>query len=387
MQKGDAASIKNSNKQLVLKCIRDFEPISRSQISKRIQISKPSVSLFVEQLLKEGWVEEKGPGESTISGGRKPVHLVFNPRAAYVIGVDIGGTKVASGVTCLNGEVHAYREFSTSEYLQKDLFKRLQKDVASMLQDLQLSNQEILGMGIGVPGVTNVEHGIVLDAPSLKWKRYPVRKIASEYFSFPIYVENDVNTSVLGEQWLGAGKSLQNIIFIAVGTGIGSGMIINGKLFRGSNYSAGEMGYLVTDFHSAKSYHPTYEGYGFLESVASGSSIGNKFSAIKNESLTAKEAFTRWKKGDEAASDIIEKAVEHLGFGIANYVSLFDPDLVIIGGGVSESFEDYKHSIIEIVEHFTPQSCKIVPSTFGKESGIVGAAALFLEEHDSIIRL
>ena len=387
MQKGDAAFIKNNNKQLVLTCIRDFEPISRSQISKRIQISKPSVSLIVEQLLQEGWIEENGAGESTNSGGRKPVHLVFNSKAAYVIGVDIGGTKVASGVTCLNGEVHAYREFSTSEYLEKDLFKRLQRDVNSMLRDLQLSNEKILGMGIGVPGVTNVEHGIVLDAPSLRWKRYPVRKIASEYFPFPIYVENDVNTSVLGEQWLGAGKSLQNLIFIAIGTGIGSGMIINGKLFRGSNYSAGEMGYLVTDYQSAKSYHPTYEGYGFLESVASGSSIGHKLSEIKNTPLTAKEAFISWKKGDEGASEVVEKAIEHLGFGIANYISLFDPDLVIIGGGVSESFEDYKHSLIEIVEHFTPQSCKIVPSTFGKEAGIVGAAALFLEEHDSIIQL
>lgn len=387
MQKSDAASIKNTNKQLVLKCIRDFEPISRSQISKRLQISKPSVSMIVEQLLQEGWIEEKGPGESTISGGRKPVHLVFNPRAAYVIGVDIGGTKVAAGVTCLNGEVHAYREFSTNEHLKKGLFDRLQKEVASMLHDLDLSNQDILGMGIGVPGVTNVEHGIVLDAPSLNWKRYPVRKIASEYFPYPVYVENDVNTSVLGEKWLGAGKALQNIIFIAVGTGIGSGMILNGKLFRGSNYSAGEMGYIVTDYQSAKSYHPTYEGYGFLESVASGSSIGNKLSEIKNTRLTAKEAFMSWRKGDEDAKEVIENAIEHLGYGIANYVSLFDPDLVILGGGVSESFEDYKHSLIEIVEHFTPQSCKIVPSTFGKEAGIVGAAALFLEEHNSIIQL
>lgn len=387
MQKSDAASIKNINKQLVLSCIRHFEPISRSQISKRIQISKPSVSLMVEQLLLEGWIEEKGPGESTISGGRKPVQLVFNPKAAYVIGVDIGGTKVASGITCLNGEVHAYREFATGDYLSKDLFKRLQKDVSSMLKDLELSNSEILGMGIGVPGVTNVEQGIVLDAPSLKWKRYPVRKIASEYFSFPVYVENDVNTSVLGEQWLGAGKSLQNIIFISVGTGIGSGMVINGKLFRGSNFSAGEMGYLVTDYENAKSYHPTYDGYGFLESVASGSSIGHKLSAVKNQTVTAKEAFTLWKKGDESAQKVIEEAVEQLGFGIANYVSLFDPDLVIIGGGVSESFDDYKASLIEIVEHFTPQSCKIVRSTFGKEAGIVGAVALFLEEHDSIIRL
>ncbi|MBX0356071.1 ROK family transcriptional regulator [Halobacillus sp. Nhm2S1] len=387
MQKGDAAYIKNMNKKLVLKCIRDHEPISRSEISKKIHMSKPSVSLLVENLIQEGWVLETGTGKSTVTGGRKPVQLVFNPKSSYVIGVDIGGTKIASGITCLKGKIYAYREFATKDYIEGDLLKRLNEDVHDMLKELSLTVQDIMGMGMGVPGVTNVKEGIVVDAPSLKWVNYPVREQASQYFPFPIYIENDVNTSVLGEHWVGAGKALENIIYIAVGTGIGSGMILNGKLYRGSSYSAGEMGYLVTDAQKARGYQPTIEGYGFLESIASGASIGKRLSERKNRDVTAKEAFELRRQGDPDAMDIVDTAVEHLGFGIANYISLFNPELVIIGGGVSGSFNEYEQTLSRIVEEFTPESCRVVPSTFGREAGIVGAVALFLKEYESVIQI
>ncbi|SEH43044.1 glucokinase [Halobacillus karajensis] len=387
MQKGNSAYIKNMNKKLVLKCIRDHEPISRSEISKRIHMSKPSVSLLVENLIQEGWVLETGTGESTISGGRKPVQLVFNPKSFYVIGVDIGGTKVSSGITCLNGHIYAYREFATKDYLEKDILERLYEDVNRMVEELHLTDHDIMGMGIGVPGVTNVKEGIVVDAPSMKWRNFPIRERVSQNFSFPVFVENDVNTSVLGEQWLGAGKSLENIIYIAVGTGIGSGMILNGKLFRGSSYSAGEMGYLVTDARKAKDYQPTIEGYGFLESIASGTSIGKRLSSLKSEHVTAKEAFELRRQGDKDAIEIVDSAIEHLGFGIANYISLFDPELVIIGGGVSGSFEEYEQTISKIIDEFTPKSCQVVPSTFGREAGVVGAVALFLKENESVIQI
>ncbi|MYL34364.1 ROK family protein [Pontibacillus yanchengensis] len=387
MQKGDAAYIKKMNMKLVLNCIMENEPISRAEISKLVQISKPSVSLIVESLLDEGWVQETGPGQSTFGGGRKPVQLVFNPKAAYVIGVDIGGTKVASGITGLDGNVYAYREFETQSYLNDQLIKRLQEDVLFMMQELGISDQDVLGMGVGVPGVTNVKEGVVLEAPTLKWKQYPLQEIASNYFNFPIYIENDVNTSLLGEHWLGTSKNAENIIYIAIGTGIGSGIMINGRLFRGSNYSAGEMGYLVTDLQAAKSYNPTFEGYGFLESVASGSSIGNKLSEVKGEALTSKDAFELKSQGDEEASKVVDDAIEHLGFGIANYISLFDPDVVILGGGVSKSFSQFNQALSEIIERFSPESCEVVPSSFGNEAGVIGAVALFLKESDFIIQI
>ncbi|WP_028783877.1 ROK family transcriptional regulator [Thalassobacillus devorans] len=387
MQKGDAAYIKNMNKQLVLTCIKDHAPISRSEISKKVNISKPTVSLLVDQLLKENWITETGPGQSSLSGGRKPVNLIFNPKAAYVVGVDIGGTKVASGIVDLDGRVYASREFPTQDFLNRSLFKRLHNDVAEMMKELNIRDQDILGMGIGVPGVTDVTQGLVIDAPALQWKYFSARENAEKYFNFPIYIENDVNTSVLGEHWLGAGQQKDNLIYIAIGTGIGSGLIINGQLYRGSNYSAGEMGYLVTDRELANHYHPVFEGYGFLESVASGSSIGNKLSKIKNRTITAKEAFELVKAGDPDARKVVETAIENLGLGIANYVSLFDPEIVILGGGVSGAFSEFKNQLDDILERFTPKKCKVVPSTFGKEAGVIGAVALFLKEYDSIFKI
>ncbi|WP_110943376.1 ROK family transcriptional regulator [Virgibacillus senegalensis] len=387
VEKGNAAYIKNMNKRLVLQCVIDHQPTSRAEISKKINISKPTVSGLVDQLLEDGWIYETGSGEASANGGRKPVHLCFNPRFAYVIGVDIGGTKVASGISDLNGNICAYREFPTQKNLESGLLEHIQLDIESMKEELNLSDDQILGMGVGVPGMTNVEEGIVYESPALGWKQYPIREKLSQYFDFPIFVDNDVNINVLGEHWKGAGQQKANLIYIAIGTGIGSGIMLNGQLYRGSNYSAGEIGYLVTDRIFARNYHPVYEGFGFLESVSSGSSIGDQLTKKIGSRATAQEAFQMYQQGHKDAVEIIDSAVENLALGIANYVSLFDPEIIILGGGVSRSYSMISEKINEIIERFAPKRCEVVATTFGKEAGVIGAVALFLKEFDTIFAI
>lgn len=381
MQKASVAGSKTFNTRNVLNCIVEERALTRSDISKKLSLSKPTVSLIVKELLDDGWIYETGSGDASVGGGRKPVQLAFNAKRSYLIGIDIGGTSVTLGLTDLNGEVCAHREFPTQQHLHSNLFKEIERCVDSMKSQLRLEDADILGLGVGVPGITNVEEGVVIEAPALEWKRFPVREKLQETFDFPIYVDNDVNSVVLGEHWKGAASDKSNLIYIAIGTGIGSGIIINGDLYRGSNYSAGEMGYVVTDRENVEKYKPVYEGYGYLEGVASGSSISHHLSSRLGRAVTAKEAFELYEKRDADAVSVIDLAIDNLAIGIANYVSLFDPEVVILGGGVSKSFQLISEQLIDIIRQHTPQRCEVVQTALGEEAGIIGAVALFLEEH------
>lgn len=387
MQKGNAAYIKTMNKRLILECIKAGDAISRADISKRLSLSKPTVSTLVSQLLEDNLIYESGSGQAASVGGRKPVNLMFNPKQSYIIGIDIGGTNVSLGIADLNGDVCAFREFPTQQHLEHNLFKEIKRCVESMKDQLGVDDSKILGVGAGVPGVTNVVEGIVREAPALKWKRFPITERLKEVFDLPIHVDNDVNINVLGEHWKGIGKDKSNLIYIAIGTGIGSGIMINGNLYRGSNYSAGEIGYLVTDRVHAKEFYPVYDGYGFLESISSGSSISNQLSKKMNKTVTAKEAFDLYNKKNKDAIETIDLALENLAIGLANYVSLFDPELIILGGGVSGSFSIIRKQIVDIMKRYTPGECAVVQTTFGKEAGVIGAVALFLKEHDTLFNI
>lgn len=387
MQKESVPYIKTINMRGVLNCIVEEKATTRADIAKKLNLSKPTVSSLVKQLLDDRWIYEKGSGNASPEGGRKPVELAFNSKRSYIVGIDIGGTNVTLGMTDLLGEVCAYREFKTAVYLQKDLFEEIERCVQSMKQQLQITDNDILGLGAGVPGVTNVSEGLVLEAPALGWKNFPVRKELASIFSFPVYVDNDVNSVVLGEHWKGIASDKSNLIYIAIGTGIGSGIILNGELYRGSNYSAGEMGYLVTDREKVKSFQPMYEGYGYLESVASGSSISKELSNKLGRKVTAKEAFELYAQKHPKAIESINLMVDNLAIGMANYVSLFDPEIIVIGGGVSQSFSLISEQLIGTIRQHTPQRCDVVQTTLGAKAGIIGAAALFLKEHDVLLKI
>ncbi|MFJ5717937.1 ROK family protein [Neobacillus sp. NPDC093127] len=389
---------KMQNKKRILQCILEYAPVSRAEIAGKMKISKPTVSLLVDELIQENWIFEKGNGESTSQGGRRPIHLYFNEKAAYIIGTDIGGTKVKMVISDLNGNIVATSSFQTEHYLNTGLLKKMAKEIGIMIQKNEIDQQKILGMGVGVPGITETT-GIVVEAPSLNWIRYPFIKEAERYLSFPIYMDNDVNVAALGEQWLGNAKQKENVLFMAIGTGIGSGIIIHNQLYRGSSNAAGEMGYMVTDKNDMKNeFKPIFHRYGYLESVAGGKAIGDKLTKLvqqnpyhplneqaKSEELTGEMAFTLAKKGDEIALKVVDEAIEHIAYGIINAASLLNPEVIILGGGVLKSSEFILPKLREIVDHYLPSSVELNISQLEENAGVLGAVSLFIREHDSII--
>lgn len=379
--------LKYLNKKKVLTHIRDFEGQSRASISKSLNISKPTVSNIVEELLKEGWITERESAFASASGGRKPYHLYFNRNAKYIVGIDIGGTSTDVGVMNLEGELVSLKQLSTQQYLQDDFTSALNSEVSRLIQKCGLVHKHIMAVGVGVPGITDVRNGVVFEAPSLGWKNYPLRDRLSERLALPVYVDNDVNVAVLGEQWKGMAKSKQNVILITLGTGVGCGIILNGRLYRGSSFAAGEIGYMITDKNRAEAYDPVFSGYGFLESHVGGTSIVKKMAETKPErrQWTAKDTFQAAMQGDELALNAVDEAVSHIAVALVNVIALFNPECVVLGGGISKSGSWFLPKIIGFIEKHLPFVTDVYV-THLEHVSLIGAAALCLREHDSPLK-
>ncbi|MDN4071669.1 ROK family transcriptional regulator [Fictibacillus sp. CENA-BCM004] len=397
IHKGGTAFIKEKNKRNILHCIKGDGPLSRTEIAERLQLSKPTVSAIVEELLNEKWIKESGIGVSKSLGGRKPIQLVFNCRAAYVIGVDIGGTKVRIGISDLDGNLLDVDEFSTQNHIHSSFLHAIKERVEMLLEKQGMMNGEILGMGIGAPGMTDVDRGIVIDAPSLGWSNYPLKKEAEALFPWPVLVDNDVNVAAIGEQWLGAAKGLSNVVLIAIGTGVGCGIIINGQLYRGATWAAGEIGYMVTDAAKAKGANLStpHEGYGFLERFTGGPGIvqsmqhelkGRPADHSFPRDFTARDVFQKARQGDPDALQVINEVIDHIGFAVANVISIINPEIVLLGGGISKSADWFMPRIQNIIQDFASVSAPVKTTAFGEDLGVVGAVSLVLRETESVLK-
>ncbi|WP_096190391.1 ROK family transcriptional regulator [Evansella halocellulosilytica] len=388
--------LKYLNKKKVLHYLKQHANISRSEIASALSISKPTVSSLVDELIEEQWVVEKESDVSTSLGGRKPIHLSFNRDARYIVGVDIGGTTVEIGIVNINGDVLATDSFETQAALKDSLVRTICTVFKKLMKRLHIDEKKFLAIGVGAPGMTDADNGIVIDAPSLSWINFPLKQKLEDALNIPVYVDNDVNVGVLGEQWKGKAKNSKHVILITLGTGVGCGIIMNGMLYRGSAFAAGEIGYMVTDKERAKEdYDDIYLGYGFLDSHVGGPAIAKRMKkkltdiqhhSLKNSVFTAKQVFEYAKANDPAAIEVIQEALEHLAFALLNVICIFNPQYVILAGGISKSGHWFLPKIQEILANHLPVQTEIF-ITETEHVTIIGAAALCLREHESILQV
>jgi glucokinase len=317
------------------------------------------------------------------------------PRMApsYVLAADIGGTKTATAVVSSAGEILQISKAPTDMGGPPALINQ----IATMLQDdlrqAGVNIADVLGLGVGIAAAIDTACRVVVWAPNLPgWENVPLYNELVARLNLPVRIEYDGHAAVLGEWWLGAGKGYRNVIFVIVGTGIGGGMILDGQLYRGASQLAGAAGWFVLGTQRVSDEYA--QRLGHWESLAAGPGV-DRFAAEKlrqsgepsilreqssgsYEKLTTQMIFNAARKGDTLACDAVRHVGEILGVGIANIVSLMNPEVVIVGGGVGTQADLLIDQIREVVlynaQPVAAQAVQIVPAELGANAGLLGAA-------------
>lgn len=380
-QSATTGLMRNINRSAILELIRENSPIARAQIARKLNMSLPTVMRIVDDLMDEDLVRLCGVDEST--GGRPSPLLEFNGNAYAVVGVDLGGTKMFGTVADLAGAIQyeLYKPHADGSD-PRDYLEQLCQFIETLLDAPRPSGQRIRGIGVGAPGLTLSPEGVVTWAPSLGWRDLPLQAMLSERFDMPVLVENDVNLTALGELGFGAGRGARNLVSIAVGTGIGAGIIIGGALYRGHNQAAGEVGYLLP---GGEFLGRRYDQFGALESLASGTGVADRACQLLKQKglpipgeLSAHDVFAAARDGEAWAQQVVSETVDYLSLAIASVSALLDPEVIILGGGVARSADLLIEPILRRIEGGVPFVPRLVASSLGRRAAAMGAIMLVL---------
>ena len=318
----------------------------------------------------------------------------MSQKKKYVVGLDIGGTKIIAGVIDKNGKIYGTAKNKTLAHEGFDAsMTRIIAVIQKAIENAGITLDQIDAIGVGSPGPLDIRQGIVIETPNLGWKNAPLKARIETAFGKPVKVDNDVNTGLLGESVFEAGKGVTDVIGLFVGTGLGGGIIVNGSLLHGFNQNAGELGHVVIKANGARC-GCGYKGH--LEAYVSKTAIERRIrKAIakgKPCSLTEKLADhvgpvkSSWlAKAYDAGDPVVQKAIDrsarYLGYGLASFLNIFNPEMVILGGGVVEALQEkYVDHVIRVTQaNVFPvafQNVKIVPAALGDNSGLLGASVL-----------
>ncbi|PAE31212.1 ROK family glucokinase [Oceanobacillus profundus] len=313
-----------------------------------------------------------------------------------LLGIDIGGTSVKIGIINQQGEILEKWEVPTNKLNAGiTIVDEIWASIERKLSILHLSISSFLGVGVGAPGFIDMDSGIVSEAVNIGWKDFPLADQLKEKSSLPVFVANDANIAVLGENWTGAGNQAKNLVALTLGTGVGGGIIVNGSILNGINGMAGELGHLTIE---KDGYACNCGNNGCLETIASATGIvrqamdkiasypDSKPAEIykKYQAITAKDIFDLAKDGDAIAISIVKRTADVLGQVIANLGVIINPSKVLIGGGVSKAGDLLVNEIrIAFRKYALPRvsdACEIKIAQLGNDAGIIGGASLVLEK-------
>lgn len=355
---GNHALLKQINKLLVLKTILDNKTISRSKISRLADLNKATVSNLTDELIKEGFVIEKGYGRS--KGGRRPVLLEINKNVGLIIGIDLGVNYIHLILTNFVGETvwEKTENIKLGENREK-IFQILFKIIEDALDAAPKTQKGILGIGIGVPGIVEKTSGTVLIAPNLRWKDVPLKRIVEERFGLPVYIDNEANAGALGEKWFGGWGDVSHLVYVSVGIGIGAGIVIGDEIYRGAKGFAGEVGHITIDFNDdicscgnvgcLENFASERALLSLVEKMVSNGWVDEYINKECIENLDAGYIIDSAKRGSKVALSAIKDIANKLGIGIANLVNIFNPDIVIIGNKASFMGELFLEELRNII--------------------------------------
>jgi glucokinase len=320
--------------------------------------------------------------------------------ANLIIGVDLGGTKISAGALTADGaRTFGMRSVPTqSELGAEGVVERIIGVIEGVILDTMnetgAKRKDFIGIGVGAPGPLDREKGIVVVAPNLGWRDFPLSARIDSRLGLPVVLDNDANCATVGEWWLGAARGGTNVVGVTIGTGIGGGLIIEGKLYHGSSDVAGEIGHTTIDVNGRLC---KCGNYGCLEAYASGPAIATRAREAlvredaasimpsmvdgQLERITAETVYDAAKKGDGLANELVRDTARYLGAGIATLLNVINPDVVVVAGGVTRAgetlFAPLRTEVRRRAFKAAVDAARIVPAELPGNAGVVGAVYVF----------
>lgn len=321
--------------------------------------------------------------------------MITPAKQRFAIGVDLGGTKVASAIADAEGHILSKHTFPTGgEDGAEAVMDRIKAGIRQLLEDVDASPAQLIGIGVGSPGPLDTRRGVVVFAPNLPFRNVPVTDILQQEFHVPVFLENDANAAGLGEARLGAGQGRRHVVYITVSTGIGGGIIIDGRIYRGAHDFAGEIGHMTIEPGGPVC---GCGNRGCLEAVASGTAMARDGRSMMiagrtpilaqlveqdPEKVNAETVAQAAQQGDEGCRELVERTGYYLGLGVANVANLLDPEMVIIGGGVAKMGEPLFARVRQVLSQralaAVANAVEVVPAALGGDAGVIGAVQVAL---------
>ena len=389
---------KQFNRSLIMGLVLNRGPVSRLTLSRLTRLSPASLTILTGQLIDEGMLVEVGE-EEEISGraGRKSMALDLNPAAGRTLGVHITPRIVRVGLVNLKGEILDQERLGPPSPNPAKTLERIVEATRSLMSRNYLTPQAIIGMGVGAVGLVDPCQGINLKALSLGWENVPLKQKLEQALGLPVYADNNVRGMAMAESLFGYGRThnFYNIAVIYIGLGIGCGLLVEGKLYRGSGGAAGEIGHTIMDPQGK----PCYCGArGCLETIASEAAIVKNAQeaaelnprgilalilSADNDLPPVEQVLQAANAGDPDAVQIISRAGEALGFMVITLLKVLSPDTVILSGRVTRGTPLFVKKVVEVVKQVQSgqdHQLAVTTSTLGDDIGMVGAAALALNQ-------
>lgn len=385
------------NLSLVLRLIHSQSPISRAQLANITGLNKSTVSSLVDELIELSLVIETG--SNSIGAGRPATQLEINPMMGNIIGVELGVDFVSVAVTDFLGNIiWRKKEDADPAGDQSKMLDQTLRIVKEAIMVGKKKNSRILGLGLATPGTVDLKDGVLIFAPNLHWRNVPFGKIFSEQTKLKVFVENDANSAAVAEHIFGTARKNKDFLFVFAGVGIGGGLFLNGKLYRGRNGYAGEIGHSPimaepsqTVCHCGnRGCWETYANqYSIIQRVQARlevkrSSIVPKLMVEQNSPLTLQLIKQAADLGDKESIDSFTEAGHAMGQGFAGLINIFNPEKIILGGPLSMAGDYLLPAIKDTVSrHSMPEISKqseVVLSPFGPDASLIGAIAIVADD-------
>jgi glucokinase len=372
----DAAHVRRLNLDRVLAAAIAHEgEFTRAELIKTTGLSAPTVGGLSSTLIRLGLLTDLGVGPSR--GGRRPGHMQFNANYGFVAGIDIGPTRTRLGLADLRGELLARRVLPTPRDPDPQaVLRRMAHEIGSLSKETDLARERLIAVAAGVPGIVDPNSGTLVGlTPNLKgWAGAPVAALLSRECGVDAVVENDVNLAILGEHWKGAARGHDTCVFLTFGTGIGAGIMMNGQLYHGHHFLAGEIGLMCM---GAQYVDQDFGSRGCLETLSGLGALKAKWNQGAADSPEwVAELFRAAQNGDERARQTVADAGTVLGIAAANVCSVLDPSLIVLGGALVAQGAPLVERVRQIIGKFIFTPPPVVVSSLDKEAPLWGSLLL-----------